>query len=591
MRVVASWERNLSPSSATVLPGKNVVGTLNADPTAAISNFEEKPDRRRRSKRRKPMNDTPNTRFRDIKVVSPAFEALDKNRYVKGCRDHMKLMTDMPFDVLFEILGYLEPVDLLHLSWVNRSLNGLIMGKAGKHLWDQTFAKLKLSGNYPPSCPNDLNPAQYTRFLWGTSCMLCESAKSIYDSWTLRLRVCQDCLLDSGSFMASRLMGEDQDWELSCIIGAHGHAFILKSEYNEHITKMSSLIDQEDQLELARQEWNKAFRRKSEGVIEYGTWQSKRKIQHRNDDFQFGSPEREIDILKRLQGLGWEESDIQTITNGKLSDLPGFSEFGPLTDQEWNTLQETLLLHLQQLKNASMEGKQREILFRRLGSLREKINKFESTVPAILLPTVEDIACQEPYQSRLLDGNDEVINTAVDEEELAQIIANWNEMRRRYLLSLIPSYLAVASNSDPLELAFTYFSFDGPRPDISFPYTQAYSYRVEGLGKIPDDAPRALHLLRGHFTRPWSWDSHAFFFNHRTHQIAKSIIIATGRDPFKVTSQAMDQLSERLSFRCLRCSEFNIVGGWREAVEHEANCHFDALELPIHFKWDIHPNV
>jgi hypothetical protein len=46
------------------------------------------------------------------------------------------MMTEMPLDVLFEIFGCLEPIDLLNLSWANKSLNDLIMGKAGRFLWE-----------------------------------------------------------------------------------------------------------------------------------------------------------------------------------------------------------------------------------------------------------------------------------------------------------------------------------------------------------------------------------------------------------------------------------------------------------------------
>lgn len=44
-------------------------------------------------------------------------------------------MTEMPFDVLHEIFGQLDPIDLLHLSWSTRTLNSILMLRSGRFLW------------------------------------------------------------------------------------------------------------------------------------------------------------------------------------------------------------------------------------------------------------------------------------------------------------------------------------------------------------------------------------------------------------------------------------------------------------------------
>lgn len=54
---------------------------------------------------------------------------------VRGRRGHLKLMTEMPFDILLEIFGQLDPIDLLHLSWSTKTLRDIIMSKSGRILW------------------------------------------------------------------------------------------------------------------------------------------------------------------------------------------------------------------------------------------------------------------------------------------------------------------------------------------------------------------------------------------------------------------------------------------------------------------------
>lgn len=55
---------------------------------------------------------------------------------VKGRRGHLKQVTEMPMDVLYEIFSSLEPIDLLHLSWSSKTLRSIVMGKSVRFLWE-----------------------------------------------------------------------------------------------------------------------------------------------------------------------------------------------------------------------------------------------------------------------------------------------------------------------------------------------------------------------------------------------------------------------------------------------------------------------
>lgn len=56
---------------------------------------------------------------------------------VRGKRGQLKLMTEMPMDVLYEIFASLEPIDLLHMSWASKTLNAIIMSKSARFLWER----------------------------------------------------------------------------------------------------------------------------------------------------------------------------------------------------------------------------------------------------------------------------------------------------------------------------------------------------------------------------------------------------------------------------------------------------------------------
>lgn len=61
----------------------------------------------------------------------------DDFRKIKGRRGKLKLMTEMPVDVLLEIFSHVQPIDLVHLSRATKALRVIITGTNGKFLWKQ----------------------------------------------------------------------------------------------------------------------------------------------------------------------------------------------------------------------------------------------------------------------------------------------------------------------------------------------------------------------------------------------------------------------------------------------------------------------
>lgn len=57
--------------------------------------------------------------------------------HVRGRRGHLRRMTEIPLDTLHEIFRELEPVDLLHLSWANKSLRSVVMEKTARYIWQE----------------------------------------------------------------------------------------------------------------------------------------------------------------------------------------------------------------------------------------------------------------------------------------------------------------------------------------------------------------------------------------------------------------------------------------------------------------------
>ena len=72
-----------------------------------------------------------------ISVVAPRTEMQPANdARVKSRKGKLRNMTEMPIDILFEIFGKLEPIDLLHLSRANKDLRAILIASAANFLWE-----------------------------------------------------------------------------------------------------------------------------------------------------------------------------------------------------------------------------------------------------------------------------------------------------------------------------------------------------------------------------------------------------------------------------------------------------------------------
>lgn len=86
------------------------------------------------AKRFKLDHDTEKNSSKNKKIASKSKgQATRKN-------GRLEEITEMPMDVLYEIFGYLEPLDVLHLSWSSKALRLIVMGKSAKYVWENVGA-------------------------------------------------------------------------------------------------------------------------------------------------------------------------------------------------------------------------------------------------------------------------------------------------------------------------------------------------------------------------------------------------------------------------------------------------------------------
>ncbi|KAJ3553662.1 hypothetical protein NP233_g12594 [Leucocoprinus birnbaumii] len=277
---------------------------------------------KRRKVEVKPYNEAPGD-----PPAQPVIARPDKPG-VRGRRGLLKFMTEIPLDTLHDIFRELDPADLLHLSWASKSLNSIVMEKSARYIWEEAFERIYELETPPPRCPEDINLAQYARFLYEKTCMLCGSYHGYYTSWMMRLRACWNCL-NSDRF--SKYMDYEEERHLLTIT-AKKRKFCLVDDYSHFLDERKASVCKETFL---RERFaTKANRCK--GTEEFKQWESKRSECRREELSQLRlQRENEYFILSKLDELGWTTSKIEEVINGNIADiaeeLPGFKSSRKLT--------------------------------------------------------------------------------------------------------------------------------------------------------------------------------------------------------------------------------------------------------------------
>ncbi|KAL1728435.1 hypothetical protein EV714DRAFT_215176 [Schizophyllum commune] len=78
----------------------------------------------------------------------------------------LKLLVEMPLDILYEIFGHLDPQSLLHVSYTSKALRAILITRNSRSVWRKCISA---DPDFPPK-PDNLNEPQWTEVLLGNTC-------------------------------------------------------------------------------------------------------------------------------------------------------------------------------------------------------------------------------------------------------------------------------------------------------------------------------------------------------------------------------------------------------------------------------------
>ncbi|KIM49548.1 hypothetical protein M413DRAFT_21749 [Hebeloma cylindrosporum] len=524
----------------------------------------------------------PETATKEPKVTGRA-----NAKRARGNRGILKELVEMPLDVLFEIFGCLEPIDLLQLSWTSKALRALLMNRTSASLWRQTFQNLP--SPHPPECPDDLNEPQYTELLFRKACHFCgKSIGTIHVAWAARLRSCTKCL-----DIHLQRMGFE--------IKPYGHLLQrllprieLKKKYGQHKRGTAfacpkidrAWIDQYESIDStsAKRVWLEETMKRQTVIEDHAkACEEWSEIVQRRLEGQKGKviDDRREQVREYIRDLGWgEELDLLKSWHDRPERIPIVDRAGrkELTDSVLGSLEQPLITFMEGAKARRLDSIHMGIASKRLNDLRAVRQAWVETLPAnsiyptsselMRLPFVKDIFDNLSKGESLTEANLESVRLELDD-----LNVEWQENIKNELVEIASK----GYEDDPVDpetvltLATTFFACKTCYRVRLLRYPNILMHKCATTldwQSSHEGEPEARFLKR-HFQETF-WNAKGHIVCEPAHRaFVVELVRLAGLDPVTATAGDMDAVDP--IFECVPCNSVTkgrATMSWKTAVDH-----------------------
>ncbi|KAF8162809.1 hypothetical protein B0H34DRAFT_295051 [Crassisporium funariophilum] len=511
---------------------------------------------------------------------------------VRGKRGMLKELFEMPLDILFEIFGQLEPIDLLHLARTTKDLRAILMKRSSISVWKSARSKIIDL----PSCPDDLSEPQYAELAFGRRCFCCQrNVSSNILSWELRMRICSKCVLNSEKFttcyrpdcpyqLQSLLpsievndkkvlsTGRPTTYYPTELIASWASEYANAGSGEGQTTWTATKIDERTKM-LSHA---KACARWVANVEAAQEIEKAKAIEH-----------RQAIILERIKKLGWAD-ELTKMTQREQDNLltdPPIAKAcrKDITVKVLDSLDDHLVDFMVRVKNKRVKEERKNLLKERVTLLDEVITNCGSTQPhdfmlpnipeLFLHPLVKDIILNTPT-TRTFTLEDLNVVT----ESFSDICLELKLKTEKKLFDYVVEACGSKQDFDPstvLGLATTTFSCSGCcdvlRPPRVLVHRCARDTRFGAHYSLRDTEDNDLQTIADMCNRQCAWNSTgAIQYKPETYDTIADVVRMCGLDPTTTTAQAMDNAN--FIFECLDCNDLRrgrCTMAWTSVVSHQ----------------------
>ncbi|KAI5834893.1 hypothetical protein K523DRAFT_368757 [Schizophyllum commune Tattone D] len=509
----------------------------------------------------------------------------------------LKLLVEMPLDILYEIFGHLDPQSLLHVSYTSKALRAILITRNSRSVWRKCISA---DADFPPK-PDNLNEPQWTEVLLGNTCSYCNRPSSCA-LWPFSVRTCDRCLGQRFFDEASIIRATKEPVE-QCRLHLHIHAYAhYRRVYNLTDVKAAiELFKGVDQADadavkavqsplLERQMAAEMHARKCENYVNIVLPRRQREEERRFLKARLA----QIEIHLRALGFSEEIDWIHSVQSKLLEDHPLIKSFDEITDSSWTQISRPLSKLLSDIRDDMLEKKRKKLLKDRMRIVIDALKAYVSSKPVpsaiddadqvypsaldiISLPSIRCMMFAE-VKSYVTDVEPDLkrLKSSLSLDALDALCDEWRTLKGRELVAMLPdAYRHLEDEEDDelysLRFACVFFRCAGCNEPVNFPRVLAHSCAREARLGFRNLAGEEAWLWKRLDALPWNHDGARVEWDGQVARAAMSVIRACGCDPRIVDQGDMDEEAAWLA--CASCEgqtggKEREVFGWRRAIVH-----------------------
>ncbi|KAL4252492.1 hypothetical protein ABKN59_002773 [Abortiporus biennis] len=472
---------------------------------------------------------------------------------LRGRRGSLKDLPKMPLDILFELFGYMHPMDLLNLARTTREFRALLMSRSSSSFWKAS--RVNVDGL--PDCPSFLSEPQYANLVFSAHCHECLRGNIQTAIWEFRARYCSACKQKMCVNCIYRIDGNFTRGVL-CIV-EFKRCWRRYPDHKIHAPDFHKLRDGWN-IVKDHQSWEQ-FKKPHEDMVttienfskEMQIWADK-KQESRSMVIEEIREQRQKAIRSKLRESGWSrELDHIAPDYDPLQWLACYRLSRPFSEKVWENMKAEVLSKMGTIRKRLLDNDRHEILAKRMLVFRELVHELCSGIQDGHPPAPE-IALWPEIQG-VIDAPDDV---QVDLSSFDNFRIKCSEGADSFELN------------NPLELAIgANFTCRYCHEIITHPHAYAHACTIRYVPSRGDEHEIALYnsaVEKFWEMLPWKDTGLSSQVD-----IATCIVTVCGQDPKSITAEEMDRLKFRLTCTC-GCTKakdgVRRIFNWKEAILH-----------------------
>ncbi|KAL0946623.1 hypothetical protein HGRIS_012819 [Hohenbuehelia grisea] len=368
-------------------------------------------------------------------------------------RGRLQNLPGMPLDILFEIFGHLQPLDLLRLARTTKDLRGTLMRRSTVTVWRQARANV---GDDFPDCPPDLSEPAYANLAFDTHCHFCLNPRAGFIMWISYVRSCKRCLEATTANVDALVCWEEYSCRLPhCPDGSWSPeqllpTFMMKPKNRNDDSYLAFFYDDANDLcELfngvyletdCRNIMSERLRfveRRDKFAMACEEWEIGCK-QQRTNEKEAARRRRLEAIVTKLTDLGWgyELSHMSPDDVEIFFELPVVKQAKDLTERIWRNMEPFMIECMVTLQEKRIAQENAAVLLSRRQLFKEAIREYADSRPLDeIVPEATDLY----YMDEVAPIKSLIENTPLEDaltmQHLADFIAQLPQLARQWRAS------------------------------------------------------------------------------------------------------------------------------------------------------------